>query len=211
VSCRSACECVSCFLYHPAISCFIVYKSARDSSCIPLGHELTGRFLLNDTYRTDVHLLYPPHIVALAALYIGFTLSSMTPATRSRSHSTQTNFPLSAAEINAALTVPAPPTIPAEFMASFQVNLPILLACVQEIIILYPVWEKFEPVPIKGKQPVDTTGEGSKVDSNGQAKFGPEDAERLVRMMINERMEDVMAADGNQLAGKKRQRSAGGP
>jgi cyclin C len=166
--------------------------------------------LLNDTYRTDVHLLYPPHIVALAALYIGFTLSSMTPATRSRSHSTQTNFPLSAAEINAALNVPTPPTIPAEFMASFQVNLPILLACVQEIIILYPVWERFEPVPVKGKQPVDTSGESSKLDISGNPKFGPEDAERLVQVMIDERMEDVMVADGNQLAGKKRQRSAGG-
>lgn len=49
------------------------------------------------------------------------------------------------------------------------------------------------------------------MDINGQAKFGPEDAERLVQMMINERMEDVMAADSNKLAGKKRQRSAGGP
>jgi len=160
------------------------------------------RFLLNDTYRTDVHLLYPPHIVALAVLYIGFTLSSMTPTTRSRSHSTQQTFPLSAAEINAALNVPSPPTAPAEFLASFQVNLPILLACVQEIIVLYPIWEKFEPVPLKGKQPADVD---SKVDKDGVQKFLPEHAEKLVQAMIDERMKDVMS-EKDQLAGKKRQR-----
>lgn len=161
------------------------------------------RFLLNDTYRTDVHLLYPPHIVALAVLYIGFTLSSMTPTTRSRSHSTQQTFTLSAAEISAALSVPSPPKAPAEFLASFQVNLPVLMACVQEIIVLYPVWEKFEPVPLKGKQPAES---GSKAEKDGVEKFLPEDAERLVQAMIDERMTDVMINEKDQLAGKKRQR-----
>ncbi|CEH14915.1 CDK8 kinase-activating protein cyclin C [Ceraceosorus bombacis] len=31
-------------------------------------------FVLNDTYRTDIGLLYPPHLIAIAALYLGFTL-----------------------------------------------------------------------------------------------------------------------------------------
>lgn len=30
----------------------------------------TASFVLNDTYRTDLCLLYPPHIIALTALYI---------------------------------------------------------------------------------------------------------------------------------------------
>jgi cyclin C len=169
-----------------------------------LAFLLTKRFLLNDTYRTDVHLLYPPHIIALAALYIGFTLSSMTPTTRSRSHSSQQTHPLSAAEINAALNVPEPPKAPAEFMASFQVNLPVLLACVQEIIVLYPIWEKFEPAPNKGRPEGGPNSDAS--GSGAEPKFGPEEAERLVQSMIDERMRDVMESDQDQLAGKKRQR-----
>jgi cyclin C len=164
---------------------------------------LTLRFLLNDTYRTDVHLLYPPHIVALAALYIGFTLSSMTPATRSRSTSSQQSFIMSAADINAALSLPSPPSIPAEFMASFQVNLPLLMACVQDIIVLYPIWEKFEPSVVKSRTVEDVRN----VPKTGQAKFGPEDAEILVQKMIEERMEDLAIADAKDtLAGKKRHR-----
>jgi cyclin C len=127
----------------------------------------------------------------------------MTPTTRSRSHSTQQTFTLSAAEINAALSLPKLPSGPADFLASFQVNLPVLLACVQEIIILYPVWEKFEPVPLKGKQPVEVD---PKVDKDGVAKFGPEDAEKLVQAMIDERMTDVINNEKDGLAGNKRQR-----
>jgi cyclin C len=107
----------------------------------------------------------------------------MTPTTRSRSHSTQQNFTLSAAEINAALSMPSPPTAPAEFLASFQVNLPILLACVQEIIVLYPIWEKFEPVPLKGKQPVEA--DAAKAEKDGEPKFLPADAEKLVQGLMS--------------------------
>jgi cyclin C len=180
----------------------VSFTAVRDGANVHLTRA-DNRFLLNDTYRTDVHLLYPPHIVALAVLYIGFTLSSMTPTTRSRSHSTQQTFTLSASEINAALSIPSPPTAPAEFLASFQVNLPVLMACVQEIIVLYPVWEKFEPVPLKGKQPAEVN---TKAEKDGVPKFLPEDAERLVQAMIDERMTDVMNNEKDQLAGKKRQR-----
>jgi len=77
------------------------------------------------------------------------------------------------------------------------------MACVQEIIVLYPVWEKFEPVPLKGKQPAEVN---TKVEKDGVPKFLPEDAERLVQAMIDERMTDVMNNEKDQLAGKKRQR-----
>jgi cyclin C len=100
--------------------------------------------------------------------------------------------------------MPSPPTAPAEFLASFQVNLPILLACVQEIIVLYPIWEKFEPVPLKGKQPVEA--DAAKAEKDGEPKFLPADAEKLVQAMIDERMTDVMNNEKDQLAGKKRQR-----
>jgi cyclin C len=38
-------------------------------------------FVLNDTYRTDISLLYPPHLIAIAALYLGLLLH---PTSRQR-------------------------------------------------------------------------------------------------------------------------------
>lgn len=113
---------------------------------------------------------------------------------------------LSATEINAALSLPAPPTASSEFLASFQVSLPLLMACVQDIIVLYPIWEKFEPSgAIKGKQPVEDSQ--AKVKAK-EVKFGPDDAEALVKKMIDERMKDVLSAEDTkeQVIGKKRAR-----
>lgn len=88
-------------------------------------------------------------------------------------------------------------------MASFQVNLPLLMACVQDIIVLYPIWEKFEPSLVKSRTIEDVRNP----PKNGLAKFGPEDAELLVQRMIDERMKDLATADAKDtLAGKKRHR-----
>lgn len=134
----------------------------------------------------------------------------MTPATRSRSVSSQMQMALglSATEINAALSLPAPPTASSDFLASFQVSLPILMACVQDIIVLYPIWEKFEPSgAIKGKQPVEDAQAKAKAQAK-EVKFGPDEAEALVKRMIDERMRDVIAAEDTkeQVIGKKRSR-----
>lgn len=79
------------------------------------------------------------------------------------------------------------------------------MACVQDIIVLYPIWEKFEPSGVmKGKQPVDEAQIAAKAK---EIKFGPEDAEVLVKKMIEERMKDVALEDAKeQVAGKKRSR-----
>lgn len=47
--------------------------------CETLGMRESGRqyawFIVNDSYRTDVCLLYPPHTIALAAIYITVVLN----------------------------------------------------------------------------------------------------------------------------------------
>ncbi|TXT05044.1 hypothetical protein VHUM_03864 [Vanrija humicola] len=144
-------------------------------------------FTINDTYRTDVPLLYPPYVVALAAVYIAFTLTTMTgSAARTRS-SSQVNTLAASLETNTALGLPPPPTTPAEFLASFEVSLPVLFSCVQDIITLYPIWEAFEPSP----QRASVNGAAATPGSADTAKFGPEEAEALVRKMIEEHMVDV--------------------
>lgn len=34
---------------------------------------MSSRYILNDTYRTELCLLYPPHLIAIAALFIAFS------------------------------------------------------------------------------------------------------------------------------------------
>lgn len=160
--------------------------------------EADNRFIINDSYRTDVPLLYPPYVIALAALYIAFTLTTMSGnAARTRS-SSQLQTLAHSLENNASLGLPPPPGSPAEFLASFEVSLPVLLACVQDIIVLYPIWEAFEPSP---QRP------GSNMVAPPQppeGKFGPDDAEALVRRMIEEHMVDVGHPEDGGRTEKKR-------
>jgi cyclin C len=218
---------------------------------------LLHSFLLNDTYRTDVHLLYPPYVIALSALYIGFCLTALNNATstRTRSSSSQLQTLASSIEVNAALGLPPPPKDAAAFIASFEVAMPVLLACVQDIVVLYPIWEAFEPTQRAGGAAAGAGGMnaaggvagigggagmggglgagmagntgmgmttlaaaaaaasaqdglgagggavGGKKDAEGKEKFGPEEAEALVRRMIEERMVDVGHPDNAGVTG----------
>ena len=188
-------------------------------------------FLINDTYRTDVHLLYPPYVIALAVLYIGFCLTAMNnpSGTRTRSSSSQINTLATSLSTNTALNLPPPPSSAAEFLASFEVSLPALLACVQDIIVLYPIWESFEPsgansrqAQSRGPTPPSATAAAPATASDGPSemkeKFGVMEAEALVMRMIEERMVDVGHPDNagqneettglakGQFAGRKRAR-----
>ena len=186
----------------------------------------TPRFLINDTYRTDVHLLYPPYIISLAVLYIGFCLTAFSnpSGTRTRSTSTQSNTLSSTISANNLLNLEPPPTSAAEFLASFEVSLPVLLACVQDIIVLYPIWENFEPFnnssrSAQAQAGASTMGVSAKAHVEGRDKFGAEEAEALVRRMIEERMVDVghpddagradegLSTGNTHIAGKKRGRA----
>lgn len=190
-------------------------------------------FILNDSYRTDAPLLYPPYIIALSAIYIAFCLTSMSNSSaRTRASSTQRPELLQSASINEGLNLLPPPKNAAEFLAGFQVSLPMLFGCVQEIIGLYPVWEAFEPTVMRNSQAQAKTGNaaapvpaatGTKTGQNNDLvqdkkdKFGLEEAESLVRKMIEERMIDLGHPDNagvekasgtgpSNVAGKKRAR-----
>ena len=115
-------------------------------------------FVLNDTYKTDVPLMYPPYMVALASLWLALSLH--TPACEKITTSMQTmqdkrrqhqdklddmlNDPNSTpAEFNALcdaaqLEDAAPPSQEAlTFFASLNVSLPLLAEVVQHIVSGY--------------------------------------------------------------------------
>jgi len=111
--------------------------------------------------------------------------------------------------INESLGLGPPPSSAVDFIASFQVSLPLLLACVQDIVVLYPIWESFEPALTKNGAPL-ATRPGMEQFKKDIEKFGPEEAEALVRKMIEDRMIDANHPDhagngeGHQVIGKKR-------
>jgi cyclin C len=124
-------------------------------------------------------------VIALAALSIAFTLTTMSNSARTRSSSHITTLAASI-ESNAALGFPAPPNGPAEFLASFQVSLPTLFACIQDIVCLYSTWESFEPSPQRS-----TATPAPPPPNPDGGKFLFEDAEGLVRKIIEEHMVDI--------------------
>lgn len=101
------------------------------------------------------------------------------------------------------------------------------MACVQDIVVLYPIWEGFEPAQRAGAAGSSGNGNGGRGMLNGlpnlragmsggsttgtgggsdEAAFGPTEAEALVRRMIEERAVDLLHPDdaGKQIIGKKR-------
>lgn len=115
---------------------------------------ISCRFILNDTYRTDLSLLYPPYLIALAALYLSFSLEDKSPRDPFRVRG-QTVSSLDRTSLSSNIAVADSTTRPvmdrlitrakaAGYFADFAISLPTMLTIVQEIISLYPLWEELE-------------------------------------------------------------------
>ncbi|SPO31430.1 related to SSN8 - DNA-directed RNA polymerase II holoenzyme and SRB subcomplex subunit, cyclin C homolog [Ustilago trichophora] len=110
-------------------------------------------FVLNDTYKTDIPLMYPPYMVALASLWLALTLH--TPSyerINSSLHQMQLKRKQHDLAIASILDNPSSsaadlpnqePTPPSEealtFFASLNVSLPLLAEVVQEMVSGYRV------------------------------------------------------------------------
>lgn len=111
------------------------------------------RFILNDTYRTDLSLLYPPYLIALAALYLSFSLEDKSPRdpfrVRGQTVSSLDRTSLSSSTATEGTSRPVMDRLitrakAAGYFADFAISLPTMLTIVQEIISLYPLWEELE-------------------------------------------------------------------
>lgn len=126
------------------------------------------RFIINDTFRCSLCLVHPPHLIALASIYLAFALhppaaaagqilAPDTPAnaapsanvssrTRRRSvdmTATNSGAATATADMNGTAAPPQRPD-PIAFLASLQVDQSIVLEIVQEIISLYDLWSQLE-------------------------------------------------------------------
>ncbi|KAG6864168.1 hypothetical protein C0991_011887 [Blastosporella zonata] len=119
----------------------------------------TAWFIINDTYRSDLCLLHPPHIIAIAALYLTFTIHS--PSSKSTIPQSVSSADLSSLG-HVPISTPQPrrssrqhpppeevkaetkPQDPIEFFAELNVSLSLIATVAQEIISLYTLWERYK-------------------------------------------------------------------
>jgi cyclin C len=112
----------------------------------------TAWFIVNDTYRSELCLLYPPHLIAIAALYLTCIFH---PAT----HETVAAVLASgSAGTTASAAVDPPPRRssrqaaerkkpaqdPLTFLAELNVSLPLIATIAQEIIAMYTLWDRYK-------------------------------------------------------------------
>ncbi|KAJ3513375.1 hypothetical protein NLJ89_g2994 [Agrocybe chaxingu] len=120
----------------------------------------TAWSIINDTYRSQLCLLHPPHLIAIASIYLTFILhpparpdaahtldqdhanesspEHPTPARQPRRSSRQANHAPS------HTTSPKKPQDPIAFLADLNVSLPLVASIAQEIISLYTLWDRYK-------------------------------------------------------------------
>ncbi|EED84433.1 predicted protein [Postia placenta Mad-698-R] len=138
------------------------WVSPRSLTAHASEQQAAARFIINDTYRTDLCLIHPPHLIAIAAIYLVLVLhnstrsliqaqsssSSSQSVSRSSSHSQLQSQPSTAttprrsSRSNAAAHRKQPQDI-VGFMAGLNVSMAHVATIAQEIIGLYALWDRY--------------------------------------------------------------------
>ncbi|KAG2139696.1 cyclin-like protein [Suillus clintonianus] len=107
--------------------------------------------IINDTYRSDLCLLYPPHLLAITALYLAVVLhgptrellqqqshsADVTPAHSSPRRSSRQNSSTSSSHAK------KPSQDFVAFFAELNISMSLVATIAQEIISLYTLWERY--------------------------------------------------------------------
>ncbi|EGO30152.1 hypothetical protein SERLADRAFT_344579 [Serpula lacrymans var. lacrymans S7.9] len=116
--------------------------------------------IINDTYRSDLCLLYPPHLLAITALYLTLVLHAPTRQiihlqhhshSHSPSHSSTPPQPRrssrQASHVSVGSTIGSSGKKQMQdvvgFFAGLNVSMPLVATIAQEIIALYTLWERY--------------------------------------------------------------------
>ncbi|KAF8665674.1 hypothetical protein AX16_000127 [Volvariella volvacea WC 439] len=119
-------------------------------------------FIINDTYRSDLCLLYPPHLIAIAAIYLTLILHAPTREALAASQASSSSTAAESRNIAATDSTPQPrrssrqaqqsaaieavkkPQDPISFLADLNVSLPLIATIAQEIISLYTLMGRYK-------------------------------------------------------------------
>jgi cyclin-C len=129
--------------------------------------QCVTRFVINDTFRSDLCLLYPPYLIAIAAIYLTLALHAPTSQNQTDSKPPEeqqtTPRPRRSSRQAAATTQeeedqkkPGASHDPITFLAELNVSVPLIATIVQEIISMYALWERYkeDPAPDSAAKPV---------------------------------------------------------
>ena len=107
--------------------------------------------VINDHYLTDLPLLYPPHVIAIAAIFLALTLRQ--PSTNAQQPHTATANMYSQASLRKDASDPTNSGTTAQqkksqhlvnWLSESDVNIKAVMECCQEIISLYDVLETYQ-------------------------------------------------------------------
>ncbi|KAI0352803.1 cyclin-like protein [Trametes cingulata] len=115
----------------------------------------TAWFIINDTYRSELCLLYPPHMIAIAAIYLTLVFNTATRATiqTTSAHSvpgssqhTQSDHSSrrSSRSASSSSKKHSQPPDPIGWMAGLNVSMSLVATIAQEIISLYALWDRYD-------------------------------------------------------------------
>lgn len=85
------------------------------------------RFVINDTFRSSLCLVHPPHLIALACIYLALSLQPPLPPSARKPSTTVGGR-----------------TDPITFLSSLAVDQSLVLEVVQEVLGLYELWHALE-------------------------------------------------------------------
>jgi cyclin C len=166
-------------------------------------HFNRNRFIINDTYRSEICLLYPPHMIAIAAIYLTLVLNDKTreavqaqaapvPPPRRSSRTTSGSAHRKSA--------PAQQQDFVGFMAGLNVSLPTIAMIAQEILSLYTLWGRYSDTP-----PESGLGASGAGECSGDDVVTPAFLTQLLLRMRESRLADLAhPASGQPVAVNKR-------
>ena len=108
--------------------------------------------IINDHYLTDIPLLYPPHVMAVTAIFLALVLKptqaglqSANAAAALTSSLSNLNNAQSSSQSEAISSVTAQGRVQnlVKWLAEGEVDVKAMIDCTQEIISLYEVWEQY--------------------------------------------------------------------
>jgi cyclin C len=154
----------------------------------------TAWFIINDTYRSELCLLYPPHMIAIAAIYLTLVLNDKTREAiqAQTASSTPTPTPRRSSRTNTSSVHRKLAAAPQQqqdfvgFMAGLRVSLPTVAMIAQEILSLYTLWERYSDAA-----PESGLGQSAVGDTAGDDVVTPAFLTQLLLRMREARLADL--------------------
>ena len=159
-------------------------------------YYILDRFVINDTFRSELCLLYPPHLIAIAAIYVTLVLhipthdsiinQSQSPTNQELTHPKPRRSSRQASNANAnansnsnaeTLKKSTSNHDPITFLFELNVSLPLIATIVQEIISMYALWERYKEDPASDSaKPTASASSPLFTNTSGAASVGSKSA-----------------------------------